>query len=78
MMVERYLNLKEDVGGSIPGCKISYLLDIKFAQWSIASCALASPCRSSVSQIKIEYEHLHLSGLWLDMDLKMNTKKTLL
>ena len=27
MMVERYPNLKEEVGGSIPGCKISSLLD---------------------------------------------------
>jgi len=27
MMVERYPNLKEEVGGSIPDCKISPLLD---------------------------------------------------
>ena len=27
MMVEIYPNLKEAVGGSIPGCEISYLLD---------------------------------------------------
>ena len=27
MMVERYPNLKEEVGGSIPGCEISFLLD---------------------------------------------------
>ena len=26
MMVERYPNLKEEVGGSIPGCEISSLL----------------------------------------------------
>ena len=28
-MVERYPNMKEEVGGSIPGCEISCLLDIK-------------------------------------------------
>ena len=27
MMVKRYPNLKEEVGGSIPGCEISSLLD---------------------------------------------------
>jgi hypothetical protein len=29
MMVERYPNLKEEVGGSISGCETSSLLDIK-------------------------------------------------
>jgi hypothetical protein len=29
MMVERYPNLKEEVGGSIPDCEISSLLDKK-------------------------------------------------
>ena len=27
MMVERYLDVKEEVGDSIPGCEISSLLD---------------------------------------------------
>jgi hypothetical protein len=27
MMLERYTNLKEEVGGSIPGCEISSLLE---------------------------------------------------
>ena len=31
MMVERYPNLKEEVGGSIPGREISSLLDINLA-----------------------------------------------
>ena len=31
MMVERYPNLKEEVGGSIPGCEISSLLDRNMA-----------------------------------------------
>ena len=32
MMVERYPNLKEEVGGSIPDCEISSLLDKKLAR----------------------------------------------
>ena len=39
-MVERYPNLKEEGGGSIPNYEISSLLDIKLVRWSIASCAL--------------------------------------
>ena len=42
MLVERYPNLKEEVGGSIPGCEISSLLDKKLVRWSIVSCALAA------------------------------------
>ena len=41
MMVERCPNLKEEVGGLIPDCEFSSLLDEKFARWSTASCALA-------------------------------------
>ena len=33
MMVERYPNLKEEVGGSIPGYEISCLLNGKLAMW---------------------------------------------
>jgi hypothetical protein len=50
MMVERYINLKEEVGGSNVGCEISSLLDGKFARWSTASYALVLACRSSVSK----------------------------
>jgi hypothetical protein len=50
MMAERYPNLKEKIGGSIPDCEISSLLDGKLAKWSTASCALALACRPSVSQ----------------------------
>jgi hypothetical protein len=32
MIVERYPSLKEEVGGSIPGCEISSLLDKKLAK----------------------------------------------
>jgi hypothetical protein len=51
MMVERNPNLKEEVGGSIPDCEISSLLDIKLIRWSIASCALTLACRPSISKI---------------------------
>ena len=47
MMVERYPNLKEEVGGSILDCEISRLLDKKLTRWSTASCALALTCRPS-------------------------------
>ena len=50
MIVGRYLNLKEEVGRSIPGCEISSLLDEKLATWSTASCALALACWSSLSK----------------------------
>jgi hypothetical protein len=33
MMVERFLNLKEEVGGSIPNCEISSLLIEKLVRW---------------------------------------------
>ena len=49
-MVERYPNLKEEVGGSILSCEISSILDGKFVKWSIASCDLAMKCRSYVSR----------------------------
>jgi hypothetical protein len=39
MMVEKYPNVKEEVGGSIPGCEVSSLLDKDWLKWSIASCA---------------------------------------
>ena len=41
MMVERYPNLKEEVGNSILGCEISSLPDGKLVGWSFASYALA-------------------------------------
>ena len=49
-MAERYPNLKEEVGGSVPGCEISSLLDIKLAKLSTDSYALAMACRPSVPQ----------------------------
>jgi hypothetical protein len=52
MMVERYPNLKEEVGSLIPGCEISFLLDEKLARWLTTSCAFALACRPSVSKKK--------------------------
>ena len=48
MVLERYPDLKEEVGGSIPGCEMFYPLDRKLARWSIASYALALACRHYV------------------------------
>ena len=52
MMVERYPNLKEEVGSSFPGCETSSLLAKIFARWSTASCALTLTCQPSVSKRK--------------------------
>ena len=49
MMVERYLNLKGKVGGSIPESEIFSLPDKKLARRSTVSCALALACRPSVN-----------------------------
>ena len=38
MMVERYSNLKKEVGGLIPGCEISSLLDMKLEVGMSALC----------------------------------------
>ena len=54
MMVERYSNLKENVGGSIPDCEISSLLAGKLVRWSTVTCALALAYRSSVSKIHLK------------------------
>ena len=55
MMVERYSNLKEEVGSSNPGYEISSLHDGKLAMWSTASCTLAFACRPFVSKGKCTY-----------------------
>ena len=44
--MERYPNLKEDDGVSIPDYEISSLLDIRLARWLIASCTLTLAYRS--------------------------------
>ena len=59
MMVETYPNLKKEVGGSIPGCEISSLLDRD----------LALACRHSVSNKKniihdLPYYLLRWMGSW--------------
>ena len=48
-MVWRYPHVKEEVGGLIPSCEISSLLDGVLPKWSTTSCALALARRPSVS-----------------------------
>ena len=50
--MERYPNLKEEVGGSNLACEISSLPDGKLAKRSTASCALALAYQPSVSKKK--------------------------
>ena len=50
MMVKRYPILKEEVGGSIPDCKISSLLWHKLAKWSTTFYALTRACQPSISK----------------------------
>ena len=52
MMVERYPNLKEEVGNLIPSYEISFVLDGKLVRWLIVSCALGLACRPFVSKKK--------------------------
>jgi hypothetical protein len=56
MTVERYPNLKKEVGGSIPGCEISSLLDKNLVRWSTVSYALALDCWPFVSKKKKKKE----------------------
>ena len=49
MMVGRYPNFKDKVGGLIPDFEISSLLHGKLVRWSTASCALTLACQPSVS-----------------------------
>ena len=49
-MVEENPKLKEEIGGSIPGCEISFLLDKNLVKWLTTSCALALACPPSVSK----------------------------
>jgi hypothetical protein len=51
-------NLKEEVGGLIPGCKISSLLDGKLARWLIASYALVLAYQPSVKKRRIHNEDI--------------------
>jgi hypothetical protein len=64
-MVERYPNLKEEVGGLVLGCEISSLLHRKLVTWSTVLCVLVVTCRSFVSKKKKKcpqfvFEHLNL------------------
>ena len=63
MMVERYPNLKEELGGSILGCEISSLLDRRIVMWSTTSRALALACRPAASKNKNKKNRLKFKTL---------------
>ena len=50
---ERYLDLKEKVGDSIPSCEISSLPNWKLVKWSTVSWALVLAYWPSVSETKL-------------------------
>ena len=58
--MERYPNLKKEVGDSIPGCEISSIVDIKLAKWSTASCALALVRWPYVSNINKQMNFIYI------------------
>jgi hypothetical protein len=65
MMVERYPNLKEEVGGLIPGCETPSVPNGKLARWSTVSCALVLAYRPSVSKTKLTTSpHLTSNTTW--------------
>ena len=57
MMVERYPNLKEEVGSSIPGCEISSLLLDKFKNKNGDTKAIGGQMLGSLL-----FKHLHKSS----------------
>jgi hypothetical protein len=57
MMVERYPNLKEEVGGSIPDYDISSLLDIKTCQ--VVNCLLCFGAGLLVFYLKKKRKETH-------------------
>ena len=57
MMVERYPNLKDEVGGSIPGCEISSLLDKKTCQ--VVNCLLCFGVGMSTIYLTNKIKHTH-------------------
>ena len=75
MMVERYPNLKEEVGGSIPRCEISSLLDGKLAEWSTTSCALTLSYRPSVSKKKEKENRITMIIISKVPDLELRMQK---
>ena len=64
MTVERYPNLKEEVGGSILGFEISSLLDKILVKWSTASYALALAYWTYVSKkkVKVKWSRIFLQS----------------
>ena len=70
--MERYPNLKEEVGGSIPGHEISSLLDNIHVRWSTTSCALTAAYRPSISRKKKVKKRLGANFKMNRLNLKKN------
>jgi hypothetical protein len=59
MVTERYPNLKEEVGGPIPGCEISSILMENLSSGQLrTSCALAMACRPYISRRRKRIEKI--------------------
>ena len=66
MMVERHPNLKEEIGGSIPGCEISSLLDKKTCQViNYLPCFDASLSASCLKREKEKKKRKMIVVIWL-------------
>lgn len=70
-------NNQTEVGGSIPRCEISSLLDRdrKLAKWSTASCALALACWPCVSKNEKKNNNNQI-WIWASFSLKEHFHKT--
>ena len=66
-MVERYPNLKETVGGSIPGCEISSLLNGKTCQ-VVNYLFLCSDTDSSTFSLKKKKKPKLVTGESVDLE----------
>ena len=65
MMVERYPNLKEEVGGSIPGCEISSLLD-RTLSLVVVNCLLCFSIGMSSFCLRLTFKkNQHISSFTL-------------
>ena len=83
MMVERYPNLKEEVGGSIPNCEISSQLDKKIqvtilcqklASKKIANCLLCFGAGMSTFCLKQkEKRRRRMKTWWANLSLIIST-----
>ena len=57
--MDKYPNLEEEVGGSIPGCEISSLLTKNVAMWSTASLVIWCWSVGLMSKNKERKNYIH-------------------